>query len=35
MNKDRLVFAGILVGVSIPLTLMVLLANGYFENPFN
>lgn len=35
MDKDRLVFAGILVGVGIPLTLMALLANGFINNPFD
>jgi hypothetical protein len=32
-KKDALVLAGILVGISIPLTFVVLLANGIIENP--
>jgi len=35
MDRDRLVLAGILVGVGIPLALMAMLANGFFENPFD
>jgi len=33
-KKDVLVLVGILVGASIPATLMVLVANGIIETPF-
>jgi len=32
-KKDILVLAGILVGISIPLTFVILLANGIIKNP--
>jgi hypothetical protein len=34
MNKDRIVLMGIFVGTGIPVVLMILLANGIFQNPF-
>ena len=34
MNKDYLVLAGILIGVGIPVTLMVLVERGMIETPF-
>jgi hypothetical protein len=33
-KKEGLVLFAILVGVSIPLTLVILLANGIIDNPF-
>jgi multisubunit Na+/H+ antiporter MnhC subunit len=32
-KRDALVLTGIVVGVSIPLTLVMLIANGILENP--
>ena len=32
-KRDVLVLTGIVVGVSIPLTLVMLIANGILENP--
>jgi len=31
--RDKLVLAGILVGISIPVTFVILLANGIIDNP--
>lgn len=34
MDKDYFVFAGILAGVGIPVTLMILVARGIIDTPF-